>query len=122
MKNLDQIRARNALVWAEKSFRGQEGGDVLSGFPALIVNNGLLAALAFAASNRADDYKTLGQAIAAHLGDQDVALVPAQCRDLPGLLRELSRAEAHRLLTCTRETLAFLNYLRRFVKASSRED
>lgn len=121
MRNLDQIRARNAWKWAQERFQGQQEGDVLSGFPALVVNNGLLAALAFAASNRADDYRTLGKAIAQHLADEGIDLVSRDCRDLAALLEELTQAEPHQLLICTRETLAFLNYLRRFVKLRGAE-
>lgn len=122
MNNLDQIRARNAFRRAgETSFRGQEGGDALSGFPALVINNGLLSALAFAASNAASPkgagYRALGDAIAQHLADPDVALLPAKRRTLQDLLQELVRMDSYGLLSCTEETLFFLNYLRRFVKA-----
>jgi CRISPR/Cas system CMR-associated protein Cmr5 small subunit len=122
MNNLDQIRARNAFRRAgEAAFRGQEGGDALSGFPALVINNGLLSALAFAASNAATPkgagYRALGDAIAQHLADPDVALVPTNRRTLQNLLEELVRMDSYALLSCTEETLFFLNYLRRFVKA-----
>ena len=49
MKNLDQIRAKNALEAAHnKRFKGINDGDVVKKVPAMIQQNGLLGALAFA--------------------------------------------------------------------------
>ena len=50
MKNLEQIRAANALVYAKagQNTRGQQGGNVLKKLPALVMGNGLLAAVGLA--------------------------------------------------------------------------
>ena len=49
MKNLDQIRALNALKATEKyTPQGENGGNVIKQVPAMIQQNGLLGAMAFA--------------------------------------------------------------------------
>jgi len=48
MKNLDQIRAANAIAHRQRIADSKEGGDAVSGFPMLVLTDGLLAALAFA--------------------------------------------------------------------------
>jgi CRISPR/Cas system CMR-associated protein Cmr5 small subunit len=48
MINLDQIRAHNALQHKDRIAASQGGGDAISGFPMLVLTDGLLAALAFA--------------------------------------------------------------------------
>lgn len=52
MKNLDQIRAHNALQHRNLIANSQGGGDAISGFPMLVLTNGLLAALAFAVEEK----------------------------------------------------------------------
>ncbi len=56
MKNLEQIRAANALAYAKAGLgtRGQQGGNVLKKLPALVMGNGLLAAGAFAYAQKGD--------------------------------------------------------------------
>jgi CRISPR type III-B/RAMP module-associated protein Cmr5 len=48
VRNLNQVRAHNALQHKDRIANSQGGGDAISGFPMLILTNGLLAALAFA--------------------------------------------------------------------------
>jgi len=48
MRNLNQIRAHNALQHKDRIANSQGGGDAISGFPSLVLTAGLLAALAFA--------------------------------------------------------------------------
>jgi len=48
MKNLNQIRAHNSLQHKDRIANSQGGGDAISGFPMLVLTDGLLAALAFA--------------------------------------------------------------------------
>jgi hypothetical protein len=57
MKNLEQIRAANALAYAEADVntRGSQGGEVVKKLPALIMSNGLLAAAAFAYQKQSDE-------------------------------------------------------------------
>lgn len=110
MINREQIRARNALKSGIKSKgSGEEGGDALSGFPALVMNNGLLATLAFSEQKKGGHLAICG-AIETHL--KDVGLVPqgASLRD------HLANSDSGTLRLCTAEALAYLNYLRRFGK------
>jgi CRISPR/Cas system CMR-associated protein Cmr5 small subunit len=57
MKNLEQIRAANALTYAESDAKktNSDGGNVVKKLPALIMQNGLLAATAFSYQKQADE-------------------------------------------------------------------
>ncbi|GAB4108395.1 MAG: hypothetical protein Kow001_05400 [Acidobacteriota bacterium] len=125
MRNLDQLRAATAIKFRDKEFGGEEGGNILDGFPALVVNNGLMAALAFClmkAAKGKEGYKALGEAVVAHLTDKNLNLgLNLKSQDLEGLLDFLSNADSDVLRVCTAETLAFLNFLRRFVRAESKD-
>lgn len=57
MKNLEQIRAANALAYAEADVKktNSDGGNVVKKLPALIMSNGLLAAAAFAFQKQSDE-------------------------------------------------------------------
>ena len=126
MKTLAQIRASNALLHRQPvQTAGQ--GDALSGFPMLIRTDGLLAALAFAIEQKRNqqgqlvakhpaDY-AIASAIAAHLrhNDTDGRIAITTAQDADHLVEELAGADATRLRRATAETLAFLNYLKRFV-------
>ena len=48
MKNLDQIRAANAMEAAKKKMGAKEKGEVVKKVPTMIRDNGILGALAFA--------------------------------------------------------------------------
>src|SRR6185436_5165404 len=81
MKNLEQIRAANALAYAKagQNTRGQQGGNVLKKLPALVMSNGLMAAGAFAFSQRNDSgWRTCFDHIAIHLSHPEIAIAPAQ--------------------------------------------
>jgi CRISPR/Cas system CMR-associated protein Cmr5 small subunit len=124
MRNLDQLRAATAIKFQNREFGGEEGGNILDGFPALVVNNGLMAALAFCMmkAGKGKGYKTLGEAVVAHLTDKNLNLgLSPNTQDLQGLLDFLSKADSDVLRVCTAETLMFLNFLRRFVKARSKD-
>ena len=48
MQNLNQIRARNVLEFANSApVRGRNGGEVIKKIPPVIMNNGIMAALAY---------------------------------------------------------------------------
>lgn len=119
MQNLEQIRAKNALTSIErhglkktKKEAGEDsGGDILSGYPALVINNGLLATFAYSKEKK-KKYKGVYDAIQDHLREEKVGLLP-EGKDLLDYLKEESSAE---LRLCTAETLAFLAYLKRFAK------
>lgn len=116
MKNLDQIRAKNALEASTgKTFKGANDGEVAKKIPAMIRQNGILGALAFAKEN---DGKTghadVFRAIVKHL--KDVKQLPGQKEDIDGFLNDLCAADSAKLRAITDESMAYLNYLRRFAK------
>jgi CRISPR type III-B/RAMP module-associated protein Cmr5 len=130
-QNLEQIRARNALSFAQKvregkvSASGKEGGEALKKIPAMLMANGLLATLAFSVERKKDEQKTevyrnpgyraiLG-AVAEHLRDRSIGIVPDPVLDAEKLLDHLSNADTKTLQVATAEALAWLGYARRFV-------
>lgn len=52
MRNLNQIRAHNALQHKDRIADSQGGGDAISGFPMLVLTDGFLATLAFAVEEK----------------------------------------------------------------------
>jgi CRISPR type III-B/RAMP module-associated protein Cmr5 len=121
--NLDQIRARNAIaaIRAGTSGRGVEDGDAISGFPALVVNNGLLATLSFCISKKeSGGYRQIGDAIARHLADEGVKLAGKDTQTLVALRDFLVTRDSTTLRLCTAETLAYLNHLKRFAKGETK--
>ena len=117
MKNLEQIRANNAMQAAKDKLAGPNGGEVIKKIPALIMNHGLLAVGAYAFDERTG-IKGAVDAIARHLASPEIALLPAEySKDANGLMTFLSKeADSNQLKLCTAETMAWLNYARRFIK------
>jgi len=122
MKNLDQIRAHNALRHKDRIANSQGGGDAISGFPMLLLTDGLIAALAFACEwkdQRSGTRKhpgeyTVATAMTEHLGHKDNLICDAT--DADDLLHKLASSNTDTLLRrATAESLAFLSYLKRFV-------
>lgn len=118
MENLEQLRAAHALTKAEYCRKQSGEGDCLSGYPGLIINNGLLSCLAYSLEKKAQ-HKRVADAIAYHLHKMEI------CERLGGgeadaswLLRHLagSQVSANTLRRATDEALAFLGYLKRFAK------
>lgn len=124
-KNLDQIRAANALAAATgTTFRGANDGEVVKKIPAMIRQNGILGALAFAQEN---DTKTghadVFRAIVAHL--RVLRRLPdtvAAQGPLDGFMKHLCAADSAMLRAVTDEAMAYLNYLRRFAKKGQGHD
>lgn len=125
MKNLEQIRAANALAYADAGVntRGAKGGEVVKKLPALIMSNGLLAAGAFAfAKGEGEGWYVCFDHLATHLAHKDVEVVPADRRNLKTLLEYLTqKADSATLKLATDEALAWLCYARRFVKKGNGE-
>jgi len=114
MQNLEQKRAAHALSKADTIKAGQGEGDpnaVCKKVPTLIINNGLLATAAFAQDGK-DGIKSVIAAIENHL--QLIGIMP-QSKDLLSWLSS-PEADSALLRRVTAESLAYLNYLRRFVK------
>lgn len=126
MKNLEQIRAANALAYAEAGVntRGSEGGEVVKKLPALIMSNGLLAAGAFAfAKGEGEGWYVCFDHLAMHLAHQDVGVIPRDKRNLKALLDYLAKeADSATLKQATDEALAWLCYAKRFVKKPAGEE
>jgi len=117
MRNLEQIRAANALKYGQSGFntRGNQGGNVLKKLPALVMNNGLLAAGAFAyAQNRESGWRTCFDHISKHLADPQIRILPENIHDLDKLMTFLTTADSQLLKIATEESLAWLSYARRF--------
>lgn len=120
MKTLAQIRAQNALRCYGRKFAGKEGGELIKKLPALIRNDGLLAALAFCIE-KGDDYLIVASLIANHLAYQgenqreDGRIAITSASDAIGLVQELASGDASKLRRATSEALALLNYMKRFV-------
>lgn len=117
MKNLEQIRAKNAMQAAESKIAGPNGGEVIKKLPALIMNHGLLAIGAYAFDDKMG-IKGAVNAIATHLASPEIGLLPAKYnKDAAGLMDFLSKdADSSQLKLCTAEAMAWLNYARRFIK------
>jgi CRISPR type III-B/RAMP module-associated protein Cmr5 len=128
MKNLEQIRAKNALAAAQKyRFSGKEDGQVVKKVPTMIRENGLLGALSFAVErNDKGHLKNLGhydiwQAIVDHLATMPQLMPHASAgHESPAtpdaFVNEMVASDAALLRAVTSETMAYLNYLRRFAK------
>lgn len=120
MQNLEQIRARNAIAFANRDgdkIRGSQGGEVIKKLPPHILNHGLLATAAYSFTEKLGWQLTF-DAIAKHLADPDVAIVPAdKVKDRATLLDYLTAKEttSEVLKLATNETMGWLQYARRFV-------
>ena len=121
MQNLEQIRARNALTFAKKDGHkivGPQGGEVIKKLPPHILNHGLLATAAYSFSEK-EGWQITFDAIAKHLADPDIDIVPAEkVNDRASLMEYLTATTttSEVLKLATAETMAWLQYARRFVK------
>jgi CRISPR/Cas system CMR-associated protein Cmr5 small subunit len=120
MKNLEQIRAKNALIAAEEKEKGKfkfVRADV-AGFPALIMQNGLLSAFAYAAeagkTTRAG-MKFACDRTADHLSGHGIPVLNGKT-DAKAMIKALSEnpATSSDLQRATAEALLFFSYLKRF--------
>lgn len=124
MKNLEQIRAKNAFEAANNKakyeFAGVNGGKaVAKKIPTQIRENGFLGAMAFAIET-GKGYKAVFEAIIEHLADVKCNFGIAETAP-ENFFRELSQKDADVLRTVTAEAMAYLNYLRRFAKGEKEE-
>ena len=120
VRNLEQIRAKNAYAARDEIGTGKEGGRaVAKKVPAMIVANGFIGALAFAIEDNGG-YLTVFKAIIGHLHDAHLNCGIGATE--PGsFLDELCGRDADTLRAVTAESLAYLNYLRRFAKPGKDE-
>ena len=115
MKNLDQIRAKNAL--AARIGKGSGGGEsVAKKVPVMIRENGFIAAMAFAKEKSKEGketgYKDVFDAIIVHL--KDIEQLHGLSDDFDKFLAGLCEKDSVVLRAITAEAMAYLNYLRRF--------
>jgi hypothetical protein len=118
MQNLEQIRARNVLAFAKSgTISGKEGGEVIKKIPPLILNHGLLATAAYSFTEK-EGWQKVFDAIARHLADKDIAIVPRSVTNRQTLMDHLTKEEttSETLKLATAESMAWLQYARRFVK------
>lgn len=119
MQNLEQIRARNAMAFSKQgAVAGKQGGDVIKKVPSHILNHGLLASTAYSFTENNDGWRVTFDAIAKHLADPDIGIVPAdEVKDRNSLMGFLTAkgTSGEVLKMATVETMAWLQYARRFV-------
>ena len=131
MKNLEQIRAKHAHEFWDPTqptpesgakrlatIKGEHGGDVVSGLGSMIVNNGLLATLAFAKA-KAEGYETFAKEIGRFLsstGPDGRQLLRQDTATLDRFITVLTDNDSIVLQQATAEALAYLNYLKRFAQ------
>lgn len=123
MQNLEQKRAAHALKWAIEIGRGKDGGEVVKKIPPLIVNNGILASMAFAVEpGKEDGHKNPGhysvfKAIISHLQENcGLDIPPQEAKTVEQFLGWIVSNDSAFLRAVTAEALAYMSYLRRFVK------
>ncbi len=118
MNNLDLIRAKNALEACSSIGNGANGGEAVKKVPSYIINNGLLAAAAFANENGVG-YESVFKAIVKHL--VSIKRIDSIPESSEWLIKYLVRQDSAKLRDVTAETMAYLNYLRRFA-SKKKED
>jgi len=92
--------------------------------PAAIMNNGLLAAAAFALDpkHREKGWGTAFDHITLHLASSEIGLLDKNDATLEDLLMRLTESDSHTLKLATQEALAWLAYARRFVTGGGEDD
>ena len=121
MQNLEQKRAAHALGHADIK-GGQEGGEVVKKIPPMIMNNGILAAMAFSCELKGkgdlkhEGYNQVFRACIDHLVKNGGLEIPSEkAMDVRTFLNWVAGEDSTFLRAITSETLAYLAYLRRFV-------
>ena len=118
MQNLNQIRAKHVLAFATfAKVEGKNGGEVIKKIPPVIMNNGLMAALAYSMDKGQKAWQTVFDAIAVHLASPEIAMIPDDRNSAVLLLDYLaSDATSAQLRDITAEAFEWLNFARRLVK------
>ena len=121
MQNLDQIRAAKANQLCRRNAFTRN--DV-AGFPAMIINNGLLSACAYALEPGRDSRAGLAHAVhgmAVHMANEALGIaILAGVPNGETLIQKLSeRGSSVDLQRATVEALEFFGYLKRFANPST---
>lgn len=121
MQNLEQKRAAHALSHADIK-GGQEGGEVVKKIPPMIMNNGVLAAMAFSCELKGhsalkhEGYNQVFKACIDHLvKNTDLEIPEGNAMDVRTFMTWVAGKDSTFLRAITSEMLAYLAYLRRFV-------
>ena len=122
MINLEQLRARCALdFWQNtrnEDLRGGNARAMVRDLCALVLNNGLLAAIAFAkeksSPNHCSGDEEMMLAIGKHLASKECGLLPFAVNSTDELVRSLTGHASSLLQQATTESLALLGYFKRF--------
>ncbi|MFA7172496.1 MAG: type III-B CRISPR module-associated protein Cmr5 [Kiritimatiellia bacterium] len=122
MKNLEQIRAKNAWSCTQDvTYAGKESGQVAKKIPALIREHGVLGTLAFALEKTSkeryanDGMKRVLDTVAMHLASHEIAYLPPEVNDAEKWLKFLTQsASSSQLREQTAEAMQYLSYFRRF--------
>lgn len=114
MKNLEQIRAANALACADSLDR-----QAVRKLPALVLANGLLAAASFSLDSESrKNMRAVWVAIGSHLHQRGhLKAAPAGQGDnarIKSLVEDLCGRSSAELQNAAAEALAYLGYLKRF--------
>lgn len=122
--NLEQIRAARAISDAKRILdkRAPGSGDQLVGYHSLIITNGLLATLAYSMDKKGE-HLLIAETLVHHIAYlQSRKLLPGTKlpQELKSAIRQLAdeKESAEVLAIVTEECMAYLNYLKRFVRAS----
>lgn len=117
--NLEQYRAQLALSSADDIEKGVGGGQaVAKKVPTMIRENGFLGALAFAVEKKSGNalknpaHASVFEAVRKYL----VGIGMVTASDTDGLMKDMASESADKLRLVTSESIAFLNYLRRFAR------
>lgn len=114
MKNLEQIRAANALKAASQTTKQN-----VNKLPALILNNGLLATIAFTLdkNDKGDCVRPKMASVmnesANHLSNSIFGF-NFNSQNAEDLLKNLSNSSSYDLQRATTEILEFISYVKRF--------
>ena len=122
MQNLDQIRADNALIACGlksipvgRASVERVTDTAVNKLPALIVNNGHLAASAFA-EKKGEALLDAMNAVAWHLADPRIDRLPPGTTSTRAMSEHLTSQDSQKLRLATAEALSFLSYLKRYAR------
>lgn len=109
--SLEQQRAK--FAWERVQGCSKDYTNLAKAAPALIMNNGLMQALAFYQSKGKDHHLALNRHLCEWLRQRGIV----QQVDFPGVMTALQGADATTFRRATEETLALLKWIRQFAAA-----
>lgn len=119
MQNLNQIRARHVLEFSKNgNVRGKNDGEVIKKIPPVMMNDGLLSALAYSMDERNSSWRQVFDGIAVHLSSPEIGIVPTSCGKAQSLLEFLTQENTSSavLRQATAEAGKWLDFARRIVR------